>query len=198
MSDLVVAIGGSVGGLSALLELGAPLSPEFPGCLAVVLHRGSGSVYAPESLESLLQRHLALDVVSTESGSPLEDGKLYLAPASYHLLVSKTHADLSSDAPVRYSRPSIDVLFESLAFSEIPSPIAILLSCANTDGVDGLSEVKRAGGMVIVQEPATCVSSTAVEAALTSVDVDRVMTPAQIGDYLTTLNPAPPPPAFLH
>jgi two-component system chemotaxis response regulator CheB len=93
-------------------------------------------------------------------------------------------AHLTLDAPVAYSRPSLDVTFCSAA--ELAHPvIAVLLSCANDDGAAGCAAVKAAGGRVVLQDPATCEAAIAVNAAMRTVDADEVTDPAGIGRWLS-------------
>jgi two-component system chemotaxis response regulator CheB len=101
---------------------------------------------------------------------------VYLAPSDYHLLVEDGGLlALSVDAPVRFARPSIDVLFESVADAYGPSAIGVMLTSSNDDGVEGARAIKRAGGRIVVQDPATAESPIGPRAALANVEVDRVL-----------------------
>ena len=146
--DLVV-IGASLGGIDALAVLLARLPPELPP-IAVVLHR---SPDLSDGLGSLLGERSSLPVIEPDDKTAIVKGRVYLAPSDYHLLVERGWFSLSSDGPVRFARPSIDVLLESAADAYGPKVLALLLTCASTDGVNGARAVRRSGGRVLVQEP---------------------------------------------
>ena len=146
--DLVV-IGASLGGVEALAVLLAGLPSALPP-IAVVLHR---SPDLSDGLGTLLAERSSLPVVEPDDKTAIVAGQVYLAPSDYHLLVERGWFSLSSDGPVRFARPSIDVLLESAADAYGPKVLALLLTCASTDGVNGARAVRRAGGRVLVQEP---------------------------------------------
>jgi two-component system chemotaxis response regulator CheB len=105
---------------------------------------------------------------------PIERSHVYVAPADYHLIVERGFFALSVDPPVFFSRPSIDVMFESIADSYGAAAVAVMLTCANEDGAAGARAVKNAGGRVLVQDPSTAESAVAPRAVLASVTVDGV------------------------
>ena len=109
---------------------------------------------------------------------------MYLAPPDYHVLIEPGRIALSIDEPVSYSRPSIDVLFESAADVYGPRVVAVLLTGANADGSKGLVRVKAAGGYAIVQDPSTAESPEMPAAGIASVPVDRVLPLEQIAAEL--------------
>jgi two-component system chemotaxis response regulator CheB len=145
----IVVIGASLGGLEALGVLLAALPPEMPP-IAVVLHR---SADIGESLCSMLAERSALPVVEPDDKTSMARATVYLAPSDYHLLVERDRFALSSDPPVRFARPSIDVLLETAADAYGARCLAVLLTCASTDGVAGAAAVRRFGGPVLVQDP---------------------------------------------
>src|SRR6185295_11534453 len=106
-------------------------------------------------LLDLLNKHSAMPVVEPDDKDPLEDGHVYLAPPGYHLVVERGFLSLSLDPPVLFARPSIDVLLESAADSFGETAVAVVLTGSNDDGAFGAAAVKRAGGKVVVQDPAT-------------------------------------------
>ena len=146
--DLVV-IGASLGGVEALAVLLGRLPSALPP-IVVVLHR---STDLSDGLGELLATRSSLPVVEPDDKTAIVAGQVYLAPSDYHLLVERGWFSLSSDGPVRFARPSIDVLLESAADAYGPKVLALLLTCASTDGVNGARAVRRAGGRVLVQEP---------------------------------------------
>ena len=149
----IVVIGASYGGLYALMELLGALPTDFPAPVVVVQHR------APDPDDSrlaiVLGRYSALPVSDAHDKQPLEPGHVYLGPADYHVLVEDDHLVLSLDEPVRFSRPSVDVLFESAAAAYGPEVVAVLLTGFGQDGGTGIAAVRAAGGVTIVQEPSS-------------------------------------------
>jgi two-component system, chemotaxis family, protein-glutamate methylesterase/glutaminase len=133
-------------------------------------------------LAALVQRSTPLKVVEAEDRMPLEKEHVYLAPADYHLLVTRGQLHLSVDEPVRYARPSVDVLFESAADAYGGALTVIVLTGANDDGANGVKAVRMHGGRVIVQDPATAEARAMPEAALPSADL--VLSLEEIGRTL--------------
>jgi two-component system, chemotaxis family, protein-glutamate methylesterase/glutaminase len=181
--DLVV-VGTSWGGLAALRTLVAGLPDSFQMAVTLVQHRHRDSDHL---LRTLLQERSALEVCEVEDKMPLEHGHIYVAPPDYHTLVEPGHFSLSTDAPVRYSRPSIDVTFSSAADSYAHRTVGIVLTGANADGADGLRRISDRGGLALVQDPATAESRPMPEAARRAVPRARVMSLDGIVDYLSTL-----------
>ena len=184
MKFRIVTIGTSLGGFDALSILFGALSREFPLPIAVVQHRSADD---SDTLVSLLSRCSNVPVKEVNDKDPIEAGNAYVAPPDYHLIVEEGHFALSTDEPVRHARPSIDVLFESAAESYREGVIAVLLTGSSADGTDGASRVKQAGGMVIVQDPATAEGREMPRSAIASVEVDSVLPLTGIASYLTEL-----------
>lgn len=181
----LVVIGGSWGGLDAVVHVLACLPASYPVPVALVLHR---SPDAPaDALASFLASRCALEVEEVDDKDELRPGTLHVSPADYHLLVDDHHLALSVDAPVRYSRPSIDVLFESAAEELGDGVVAVLLTGANDDGSRGLLRVKQCGGMTIAQDPATAARSEMPRSAVDAGAVDMVMSLEEIAAFLATL-----------
>lgn len=181
-----VVIGGSAGGREALLALLAELPADFPLGVVVVLHMHPQS--DARGLAEAFCRRCRLVVAEAEEKAPLLAGRVYLAPANYHLLVEKDgRFALSVDPRVNYSRPSIDVLFESAADVWQASLIGVLLSGASRDGAAGLARIGALGGLTIVQDPATASSPIMPQAALDRGPVDRILAPSEIGQCLVQL-----------
>ena len=185
MTARIAVVGGSWGGLDALGRLVGLLDPSTTMTVAVALHRAANS---PEgALVSYLQARSPLPVAEAEDKDAIEPGRIYLAPADYHLLVEPGRFALSIDAPVKHSRPSIDVLFESAADAYDESTAAVVLTGANDDGSQGLRQVRRRGGVTLVQDPATAVRREMPEAAIATGVVDRVLSLEQIAFALNDL-----------
>lgn len=187
---LLVVIGTSLGGLTALPVILRALPRDFRSPVVIVQHRAILSDDA--GLVSALQRGCLLDVREVEDKDPLTAGRVYLAPADYHLLVEDEHLTLSTEARVMHARPSIDVLFESAAESHGNRVIAVVLTGASRDGTVGAQKVKERGGVVLVQDPSTAECKVMPAAAIAGVKVDRVLTLAQIPQYLLLSSVAPP------
>lgn len=181
IQNRLVVIGGSQGGLVALQRLLGQIPGEFTLPVVIVLHRGRQH---KDLLTGLLQTTSALKVVEAEDKTALIGGRIYVAPADYHLLVDGDHLALSTERPVNHARPSIDVLFESAAFARADRLIAVLLTGAGRDGVQGLKAVKKCGGHIIVQDPQDAENPILPKAALAEVEADAVLSLDQMGRYL--------------
>ncbi len=183
MVELIV-VGASLGGFDALAALLGALPEDYPLPLAVVQHR---SVDSEDLLPVLLQRMTRLPLAEVEDKQPILPGRVYIAPANYHLLVERNHFALSVDDRVRFARPSIDVLFESAADAYRERLAAVLLSGSNDDGAHGIARVKARGGLAIVQDPASAESARMPAAAIAASPVDYVLPLAGIAQLLTEL-----------
>ncbi len=185
MSYEVIAIGASWGGLHALETLLEGIPSELEQAIVIAQHR------SPESsrglLESLLQRHSERPVSEPHDKDPIEASHVYIAPSDYHLLVDAGRFALSVEERVQFARPSIDVLFESIAETYGDRAVGIVLTGANEDGAAGLAAIKRRGGVGIVQDPHTATRRTMPEAALAAVEADAVLPLEEIGPFLRGL-----------
>lgn len=184
MTYKIVVLGASLGGVRALHVLLAGLPNHFPLPVAVVLHRGSDS---DDTLRAVLQKESALRVKEAEDKEIIQPGLVYLSPADYHLLIEAGSLALSTDAPVAYARPSINVLFESAAEAYGVEAIGVVLTGASRDGAQGLAKIKERGGFAIVQEPATAESAVMPRAAIAASKVDRVLPISKIAPFLVYL-----------
>ncbi|MDB4886007.1 MAG: chemotaxis protein CheB [Gemmatimonadetes bacterium] len=180
----IAVVGTSWGGLAALRQLVAGMPTTFGMALVLVQHRHKDSDHL---LRVLLQERTELRVCEVEDKMPIEHGGVYVAPPDYHTLVEPGHFSLSTDAPVRYSRPSIDVTFSSAADAYGHRTVGIVLTGANADGSMGLRRISDRGGMALVQDPATAESPTMPAAAVLTVPRARVMPLTGIIDYLAGL-----------
>jgi two-component system chemotaxis response regulator CheB len=177
----LVVIGTSTGGLHALTRLLAALPGSYRLPILIVQHRSKDS---DERLSGLLRVASRIPLREAEDKEPLEGPGVYLGPPDYHLLVERDSIALSTEEPVAYSRPSIDVLFESAAYSHGSSVIGVLLTGANQDGTRGLQEIKLRGGYVIVQDPDSAESGFMPKHAMKNVLADRVLGLEQIAAEL--------------
>ena len=167
-----IVIGGSAGSIAALEDLLPGLPADGPPVLAVV-HLSPTS---PSYLADIFGARCAMRVREAEPALPIERGVVYFAPSNYHLLVEPDRrCALSVEPPVHFSRPSIDVLFESAADVFGPGLVAIVLSGANEDGAQGVRSVARAGGLVLIQQPDTARVRVMPDAALAAVPGGRVL-----------------------
>jgi len=179
-------VGGSAGGIDALLELLPALPATLQAAVLVVLH-------LPRDRRSLLveifQPRCALPLREAQDKDAITPGSVSFAPPDYHLLVDAgPRLALSVDAPLHFSRPSIDVLFESAADQYGERLVGILLSGANEDGVHGLQAIQAAGGLTIVQEPASASMPTMPQAAIAGLAVDHILPPEGIATLLADLH----------
>ena len=166
-------IGASIGGVAALGAILPALPAGFRPAMAIVLH-------LPAEHDSLLAELFSgpcrLPVVEALDKMPIEPGHVYFAPPGYHLLIEQDeHFALSVDDPVNFSRPSIDVLFESAAVAIGPAVLGVVLTGSNADGADGLAAIRRAGGLAWVQLPETAQAAPMPLAAIERAGADRIL-----------------------
>jgi two-component system chemotaxis response regulator CheB len=148
----------------------------------VAQHRSADSL--PHGLSDLLGRHTARVVRDAEDKDRIEAGVVYLAPPDYHLLVEPGSLHLSTEAPVEFARPSIDVLFETAADAYRDRLIGIVLTGANSDGALGLARIKALGGVAIVQDPSTSIRRAMPDAAIARSAADAVLPIEEMGKFL--------------
>lgn len=160
----LIAIGASAGAVDALVRL-LPLLPlRLAAPILLVVHLPPAR---ENPLTAVLAAHCALPVEEADDKMPARTGSIYVAPSDYHLLIEPAgHMALSSDEPVNFSRPSIDVLFESAAYAYDRRVLGILLSGASADGAAGLALIRARGGLTWVQTPASASVAVMPEAAL--------------------------------
>lgn len=180
-----VAVGASAGGVEALTVLLQALPPDFPLAIAVVLHIPPGRL---NPMPALFAERCSLPVVEAVDKDAIKAGTVYFAPADYHLLVEPdgTFA-LSVDAAVHYSRPSIDLLFESAAESYGNRMLGIVLTGASADGAAGLRAVRAQGGRAWVQDPDTARSAAMPRAAIEIAGADDILELSSLAANLSRL-----------
>ena len=184
MSCELVVIGGSWGGMQAVSEILEGLPADFPVPVLVVLHRAEDS---GDILAGLLDRHGPLPVSEADDKALLSPGCVRVAPPGYHLLVARGHCELSCEAAVAYSRPSIDLTLESAAEAYAAGKVRVVLTGSNSDGAAGLAAVRRAGGTAIVQDPASAEKARMPRAAIEAADPQYVLGLAEIAPTLVRL-----------
>jgi two-component system, chemotaxis family, protein-glutamate methylesterase/glutaminase len=180
-----IAIGASAGGVEALSVLLPALPTDLAAPVFVVLHQPRDR---PSLLVDIFKLRCDLPVREAEDKEAVEAGTIYFAPPDYHLLVDEgPRLALSADDLVHYSRPSIDVLFESAADVYEDRLLGILLTGANEDGASGMEAIHRAGGTTVVQEPETAIAASMPLSALARTPVDRVLSLDGIAALLRSL-----------
>ncbi len=180
-----IVIGGSAGALEALAVIlpALPSSCDVP--IVIVVHLPPA---APSLLPTVLQPRSALLVKEAEDKEPLMGRTIYVAAPNYHLLVERDRTfALSVDDLVHFSRPAIDVLFESASEAYGPNLAGVVLTGANADGAAGLAAIKRRGGITIAQAPDSAAVPAMPEAAIDTGTVDHVLPPAGIAALLSEL-----------
>lgn len=169
----LIVIGASAGGVTALLTLLAPLPATFALPLVAVLHL---MPRRESQLGSVLSHHLALPSREPRDKEPVTTGMVYVAASDYHLLIEPDRSfAFSSEPPVSYARPSIDVLMTSAADAYGPAVAGVLLTGANADGAEGMAAIQARGGLTIVQHPKDAEVPTMPEAALARCQPDHVL-----------------------
>lgn len=178
-----IVIGASAGALEALSALLPALPANYSCPILIVVHLppDKSSIMA-----ELLQAKSRITVREAEDKEPIEAGTAYFAPPDYHMLVeTESMIALSNEEPVLFSRPSIDVLFESAADIFGASLTGVILTGGNDDGARGLRLIVEAGGQVLVQEPEEATAHAMPKAALAACPHARVMRLKEIATYLT-------------
>ena len=185
MSADLVAIGASWGGLNTIRELLGDLPPDLDAAIVIAQHRSPES--HPTAFRDLLGAVTRLRVCEAGDKDPLRPGTVYIAAPDYHLLVDPGALSLSTDEPVQFARPSIDVLLESAAESYRERCVGVVLTGANADGARGLARVSELGGTAVVQDPAEAVRDEMPRAAVAAVPSARVLRTAAIAPLLVEL-----------
>lgn len=184
-----VALGASAGALEALSAILPTLPSGYPLPILVVVHLPPDKT---SLMAELLQARCRVAVREAEDKEPIEGGTVYFAPPDYHLLVeTDRRLSLSAEEPVQYSRPSIDVLFESAADVYGAGLVGVVLTGANSDGACGLRAIQAAGGTVLVQRPDTALATAMPLAALAACPDARVLALDEIAACLQAVAATP-------
>lgn len=178
----IVLIGGSAGAMAVYRQIFPHLPKNFPLPIVVVQHlHPDQNDYHIQSFTS----YSALPVQEALSHEAIRPGRIYFAPANYHLLIEDDyHFSLSIDEKVNFCRPAIDVTFDCAAAVYGPGCIGIILSGANNDGALGLRQIKARGGLTIIQKPETADSDAMPQAASAMVKADYLLGPSEIAAVL--------------
>ena len=181
----LIAIGASAGGVEALGLLLCALPATCRASVVVVLHLAPGR---SSRLPQLYAQRCLLPIREAQDKEPLQPGVVYFAAPDYHLQIEPDRSfSLSLEAPVYFSRPSIDVLLETAASAYRREMLAIILTGASADGAEGLAQVRKLGGAAWVQEPRGAISPTMPEAALRRAGADRVLALPQLAASLALM-----------
>ncbi len=180
----LVIIGASWGGLHAISEILSALPRDFGAPVVIVQHRQEGQ---EDMLSGLLDRQGPLTVREAEDKTELSPGCVHVAPAGYHVLIEPGHLELTVEAEVHFSRPSIDVAMESAAHAYGDRAIGVVLTGANEDGAAGLAEIRRLGGVAVAQDPATAERSAMPAAAIAAAHPQHVCRLEEIAPLLVKL-----------
>ncbi|RYF91279.1 MAG: chemotaxis protein CheB [Chitinophagaceae bacterium] len=184
-TDRVVIIGGSAGSLDIILKVVSTLPVHSNAAFIIVVHRKNddGSI-----LRDLLATRTLMMVREVEDKDPILPNQIYLAPPDYHLLIENPNAfSLDSSEKINYSRPSIDVSFQSVADVFGRGVIAVLLSGANADGAAGLEKVRLAGGVTVVQDPTTAEMEFMPREAIARGPIDKVVPAQELPELINSL-----------
>jgi two-component system chemotaxis response regulator CheB len=181
----LAVVGASWGGLQAVGSLVGGLDERCS--LAVVIGQHRAPDAPADAYVRSMQAKCPLPVREVEDKDPIEPGHVYVAPADYHLLIDDGAFGLTLEGPVRYSRPSIDVLFESAAESYGDGVVAVVLTGANDDGCRGALAIKEAGGLVYAQDPDTAERREMPEGVIGTGVVDAVLPVAALAAVLNHL-----------
>lgn len=181
-----IVIGVSAGGLGALAEVLPKFDKDMTLPVMIVQHQSHDS---DDFLVRYFDQLCRQSVREVEDKMPVESGAIYFAPANYHLLVEPDRTlSLSTEARVNYSRPSIDVLFESAADTYMDRLVGIILTGANPDGTNGAARIKELGGLIIAQDPETAEAKAMPMSVIKHVQVDHILPLNRIGDFVNRLN----------
>ncbi len=168
-----IVIGGSAGSFELLGEIISSLRAEIDFSVFVVVHLPPDK---KSLMAGLLNEKSKVKVIEVDDKQRIEPGYVYIAPPDYHMMVEKNNRiSLSVEEPVLFSRPSIDVLFETAADACGEKLVGIVLSGANADGANGLKSIFEKGGRVIVQDPKEASAKAMPKAAIKSVPKAEVL-----------------------
>lgn len=180
-----IVVGASAGGIEAMMQLFCPLPPDYPLPIISVIHMPDSH---NSQLADVFQEWTRIKVQDAEDKATIQKGKLYFAPAGYHLLVEQDATfSLSCELPVNYSRPSIDLMMITAAQAYGKGLLGILLTGANLDGALGMKTIKAQGGVTIVQTPLEAKSGTMPKEAIKLQTPDLILGLSDIKNMLLRL-----------
>lgn len=179
-----VAIGSSTGGVHALLEVIPKLPADLPAAVLVVQHVGSRH---ESQLHEIVARCSPISIVQARDGDPVEPRRVYFAPPGYHMLIEEDHIRLTTTEPVHFVRPSVDLLFASVAAARDGRAIGVILTGSGPDGASGAQAIRAAGGLTIVQDPNSAESKGMPTSAIKAGAADLILPLDEIGDAIVQL-----------
>ncbi len=186
----LLVIGGSAGALEVILKAFPQLTYELPFAIIIVLHRKQNT---DTTLIDLLSSRTSRPVIEANEKEPIVPGNIYVAPADYHLLIESDHTlSLDYSEKINFSRPCIDVTFETAAEVYGEKLACLLLSGASADGVEGLELVKAMNGLTAVQDPDTAEVSYMPQKALDKMEVDYIVQTDKVIDFIKELSGSAP------
>ncbi|MBC9033814.1 chemotaxis protein CheB [Sphingomonas sp. JC676] len=188
----VITIGGSAGSIEVIRRICRELPADLPACVLIAVHVGAGS---QDLLAGILDSGGPLTARTAVDGEPLERGRIYVAPADRHLVIDGGFARLGRGPRENMARPAIDPLFRSAGISAGPRAIGVLLSGMLNDGASGLADLKRCGGVTVVQSPLDAVESEMPRTALLASDIDYRASASDLAILLSRLVDEEPGPA---
>lgn len=181
-------IGGSAGSLEVLLKVLPNLRRDLSFPIILVMHRKSGK---DSLLTDLLSAKTQLSVKELEEKEKIRPATIYIAPPGYHVLIENDHTfSLDASEKVNFSRPSIDVTYESAAEVYGESLVCLLLSGSNRDGAAGLKKAKASGGTAVIQDPASALVAYMPEQGALEAKIDAVLKIEEMSNYINELSNA--------
>ena len=181
-----VVMGASAGGMKIVKDMVISLPKDFGLPVIIVQHVADTS---DSKWADMLNEISLVHVKEAEEKEPIVPGKVYLAPANYHLLIESDYTfTLTVDDRVNYARPAIDVLFETAAEAYKERLIGVICTGANSDGAKGLLYIKQLGGKTIVQDPSTAEASSMPLAAIGEAAPEHILSPMGILNYLLVVH----------
>lgn len=186
MERRAVVIGGSAGSLEVLLKVLPILKDDLEFPIVIVVHRKQGM---DSLLTDLLANKTKLKVKEADEKEPIENGTIYIAPSNYHLLVEKDFTfSLDYSEKINYSRPAIDVTFQSAALAYEKGLVGLLLSGSNADGVNGLITINKYHGTSLVQDPSSAQVSYMPDQAILRANVSAILKIEEMANYINSLS----------
>lgn len=179
----VIVIGASAGGVDVLRQLVSDLPHDLPAAVFVVLHIGPHPSFLPD----ILRRAGPLSADHAIDGAPIENGRIYVGPPDHHLILSEGHMHVTRGPRENNARPSINTLFRTGAIAHGRRVAGVILTGNLNDGTVGLWEIKRHGGITVVQDPEEATSPSMPMSALENVQIDYRVSVHQMGSLLGLL-----------
>ncbi len=180
----VIVLGASAGGIRAIVEVLSRLPADLPAVVGVVIHRGAST---QSDWSATLGRKTGLRVVEPADGDRVIRRVVYIAPSDVHMTFAGGSIHLDHGAKVQHTRPAVDPLFTSAALEYASRVVGVVLTGGGRDGLQGLLDIKAAGGLSLAQEPAEAQQTSMPVHAITGDHVDAVLSLDEIGDALALL-----------